>query len=316
MRTLLGLLALTCTLAPGCSTPRQSTGDEAAIRAANQRYIELHPTADVAKLIEVYDAEAMLLPPGESPIVGIDAIRKYWTSFFDGWTVERATSELDEIIVSGNLAFGHGRYVETMRRKVGGPAVVERGKFSGLWRKGTDGRWRIFRDMYNADAPVEDQPTASAAATRAPEIARLDVFIGTWVFDGEAGASPYGPAGTVTGTDVYSWLPGGFFLEHAWDVRQAGTPIIGKEFISYDARRGGYDSRFFENYGNTGQLRGTLRGDTWTWLGESVIGGTPLKDRGTIAIAGDTMRVTFEFSLDGGATWGLNYRVVAHRARP
>lgn len=315
MRSHLGLLALIWILASGCSTPRQPIADEAAVRAANNRYIELHPKADVAQLIEVYDPEAMLLPPGEAPISGVEAIRTYWASFFDEWTVERATSELDEIIVSGDLAFGHGRYVETMRRKVGGPTVVERGKFSGLWRKSDDGRWRIFRDMYNADAPVKDQSPASAPATRTPEIARLEAFIGTWVFDGEAGASPYGPAGSVTGTDVYSWLPGGFFLEHAWDIRQAGTPIIGKEFISYDTRRGGYDSRFFENYGNTGQLRGTVRGDTWTWLGESVIGGTPLKDRGTLTIAGDSLKVTFEFSLDGGATWGLNFRGVAHRVR-
>ena len=69
--------------------------------------------------------------------------------------------------------------------------------------------------------------SAPAAPTPGPEHKRLEVFLGKWTGAGKSLASPYGPAGPVSSTDTYEWLPGGFFMAHHWDVKQGATIIKG-----------------------------------------------------------------------------------------
>ena len=44
---------------------------------------------------------------------------------------------------------------------------------------------------------------AASGPKAGPEHKKMEVFVGTWTYVGEAKASPYGPAGKITGTDVY-----------------------------------------------------------------------------------------------------------------
>jgi uncharacterized protein (TIGR02246 family) len=138
---------------PCCPVATGAAADEAAIRLANQRYIELHPKGALDELIAMYADDAVLLPPGEPPVQGIAAIRAYWTQFFDAFIVVDATSVIDEVIVSGDIAYSRGHFIETARSRDGKTTATERGKFSGIWRRNAAGGWRIGRDMWNLDPP-------------------------------------------------------------------------------------------------------------------------------------------------------------------
>src|SRR5262245_6266341 len=74
-----------------------------------------------------------------------------------------------------------------------------------------------------------------APARPSPEHQKLAAFLGKWNFEGQAQASPYGPAGKLTSVETYTWLPGNFFMEHQWDSNQGGTHIVGREILGYDA---------------------------------------------------------------------------------
>jgi hypothetical protein len=103
-------------------------------------------------------------------------------------------------------------------------------------------------------------------------------------------------------------------MEHQWDVNQAGTRIIGREIIGYDSASKAYTSRFFDNFGNSGVIRGTLTGNTWTFTADSVVGGKPLKERGTVVVSGDTITSKWEYSTDG-SKWLPNFEVKGTRAK-
>lgn len=147
-----------------------------------------------------------------------------------------------------------------------------------------------------------------------PEHARLSVFLGKWNFEGQAQASPYGPAGKQTSADTFEWLPGSFFMSHHWDVRQGGVDIKGMEILGYDSRGKTYTSRFFDNFGNSGSVKGSVEGNTWTWTAESEVGGKPLKERGTNVVTGDVITSKWEYSTDG-STWKPNFEVKGTRAK-
>lgn len=46
----------------------------------------------------------------------------------------------------------------------------------------------------------------------APELNKLDYFVGTWTADGDIKPGPMGSGGQFTGTNRVQWMDGGFFL--------------------------------------------------------------------------------------------------------
>jgi hypothetical protein len=142
------------------------------------------------------------------------------------------------------------------------------------------------------------------------------MFLGKWTQVGEAQASPYGPAGKLTSTDTYEWLPGGFFMLHRWEARQGAVESKGTEILGYDARNRVYRSHVFDNFGNSASYKFTLQGNTWTVTGDSEVAGKPLKERVT-AVFGNpatSFSLKAEYSTDG-ATWLPNLSLTSTRAK-
>jgi Protein of unknown function (DUF1579) len=55
----------------------------------------------------------------------------------------------------------------------------------------------------------------------------------------------------ITGTDIYEWLPGGFFLVHDVDVMIGEQPVKALELIGeYDPATDAFLARAYDNLGN------------------------------------------------------------------
>jgi hypothetical protein len=52
----------------------------------------------------------------------------------------------------------------------------------------------------------------------ANRMSKFEVFIGTWNTTGEVLETEAGPAGTLSATDTYRWLPGRHFIVHDVDA--------------------------------------------------------------------------------------------------
>jgi hypothetical protein len=160
--------------------------------------------------------------------------------------------------------------------------------------------------------------TPAQAPKPGPEQQRLEVFLGKWTQVGEAQASPYGPAGKLTSTDTFEWLPGGFFMLHRWEARQGAIEIKGTEILGYDARKRVYTSHFFDSFGNSGsyKYKTTPQGNTWTATGDTEVGDKPLKERFTVDFGtpATSFSVKAEYSTDG-AKWLPNYSLTSTRAK-
>jgi hypothetical protein len=154
----------------------------------------------------------------------------------------------------------------------------------------------------------------TAAPKPGPEHQKLAVFLGKWTAEGQAFASPYGPAGRMTSTETFAWLPGNFFMEHQWDARQGAVHNVGREILGFDPVAKTYFSHFFDSLGNSGINKFTITGNTFTLMSESVVAGKPLKERGTIVVSGNTFTNKAEYSTDG-VTWLPNFEIELTRAK-
>lgn len=92
-----------------------------------------------------------------------------------------------------------------------------------------------------------------AMPTPNPALKRLDFLVGTWRLDGTLEAGAMGPGGTVSGTETFAWLAGGFFLVHHWDGHfdVGGQTMVdtGYEFFDHDPATDGYRAHFFNSLG-------------------------------------------------------------------
>jgi len=136
-------------------THASETDDAEAIRRTNNFYAEMLVAGDVDTLMTLYDESAVLFPPNESPLHGKAAIRASWEAFFTDWDTIEARSVIDEIMVFEDWAYTYGHYRGRSKSIADGTVVLEALKFSGMWRRKSDGSWVIARDMFNLNAAPE-----------------------------------------------------------------------------------------------------------------------------------------------------------------
>ena len=135
-----------------------------------------------------------------------------------------------------------------------------------------------------------------------PQHQQLSVFVGKWRTEGQTIASAGGPSVAIQSSDVYTWLRGGFFVEHRWEGRVGDDEVAGLEVIGYDEKGGAYRTHFFDNTGTAGSEALALRDRTWTWLGRQVMGSEWHRCKSVVSDDGNTMTARHERSADG-TTW-------------
>lgn len=127
----------------------------------------------------------------------------------------------------------------------------------------------------NTDPQTSQQLTATVQSglighliQPGPEHKRLEVFIGKWMNEGQTIASTSAPAVKILTSDVYEWMPGGFFVLHTAYGRIGNMDVGGTEILGYDSVSQQYRSYFFDSQGHVSMQEVTASGDTWKWSGE------------------------------------------------
>lgn len=107
---------------------------------------------DLDLVASFYAPDAVAYPPGEPIAVGHDAAKRVWSRYFadPSFSISWKTAHAD-VSASGDLGFTTGTY-EASSAGLDGKLVREIGKYSCVWKKQPDGRWKAIHDMWNTDA--------------------------------------------------------------------------------------------------------------------------------------------------------------------
>ena len=104
-----------------------------------------------------YADDAIVLPANGAAVSGRDAITQMLMSYP---TMSNVRFTIDEVEGAGDLAYARGTY-EMDVAVPGAPAPVhDKGKFIEIWKKQSDGSWKVTRDIFNSDLPMEPPPPA------------------------------------------------------------------------------------------------------------------------------------------------------------
>lgn len=135
-----------------------------------------------------------------------------------------------------------------------------------------------------------------------PEHKKLDYFVGNWSSEGDMKPSPMGPGGKMNMQEENKWMDGGFFVVIHSSFTSAMGNGSGIAFLGYDPQEKVYTYDEFNSYGESNHSKGTVDGDTWTWLSDVKAGPQTVKGRYTMKILSPTSySYKFEMLPDGKA---------------
>ncbi|HYT05759.1 MAG TPA: DUF1579 family protein [Gemmatimonadales bacterium] len=143
---------------------------------------------------------------------------------------------------------------------------------------------------------------APPAPKPGPEHQKLDYFAGRWHEVAEVKPGPMGPGGKMAGTSTCEWFAGGFYLVCRSDGSGPAGEMRGLGIMGYSTERTHYTYYGIDNSGMGGDpAYGELRGDTWDWHGESLMGGKTVKGHYVIKqVSPDSYTWKWEISMGGG----------------
>ena len=117
--------------------------DAVAIRKVDAEMVSALNARDVDRWLTFFASDAKMLPPDAPAVVGKEAIRKMIAEYLAaaGFAVAH---HLESVVVSkgGDLAYVSYSY------DMGNP-VTETGKDISLYRKESDGSWKLIIDMWS-----------------------------------------------------------------------------------------------------------------------------------------------------------------------
>ena len=102
---------------------------------------------DMDKFLSYYASDASVYPPGMPLAKGSGAIREVLTkmSSAPGFSLEFGPTKAD-VAASGDIGYITGTYQASMN------GATEKGKYVEVWKKQSDGQWKVREDIFNPDS--------------------------------------------------------------------------------------------------------------------------------------------------------------------
>ena len=136
------------------SCQKQDTeADIAAINKMYDQYLIYINTGDLDNLLSLWDDNAISMVPDNAPIIGKDNIRKSFEAQFEPFNLNSVIYGNIRIEVDSDMALGSSNYILELTPKEGGPTIRIDGKQVSIFKRQTDGSWKIYINISNNNAP-------------------------------------------------------------------------------------------------------------------------------------------------------------------
>jgi uncharacterized protein (TIGR02246 family) len=151
----LAAASLAAACAPRAEKPRFNAARAVdAIRTGEVKWNSDWKSGDPGKVVAHYAPEAVLMVPGEAPMIGLEAIRAGAQKSMDdaAFTLTFSSDKVD-VAVSGDLAVSRGTYKETATDPATKSRVDAAGTFVTVYKPQPDGSWKAIWDIATPGAP-------------------------------------------------------------------------------------------------------------------------------------------------------------------
>jgi uncharacterized protein (TIGR02246 family) len=120
--------------------------EELEIRGLHSNWINAVNAGDLVRLLTLMTDDAVFLNPGQQP-QGRDSFSAHFAAASEQLVV-RCRSELEEVVVVGEVAYARSRDALTVTKRSGGAITQLAGHRITIYRRQPDNRWLLARDAH------------------------------------------------------------------------------------------------------------------------------------------------------------------------
>ena len=120
----------------------------------HQQVLKASLAGDVSLIVDMFEDDAVLLPPNDTTLYGKDEIRSWWEDYFSFFRVTSVLQTDREITVAGDQAFERESFSATIIPKDSGARILDDIRSLSVWRREPDGSWKISHQIWNSTKPV------------------------------------------------------------------------------------------------------------------------------------------------------------------
>lgn len=157
------VIACTITLFTACSNEGATTDSatfsldsaKTAIAASNKNFGASWATGDSAMFAGCYTSDAVLNAPNMPAMTGTAGITAFFNEGYK-WGIRNVALQTNEVFGGKDCVVETGTYELFMENNVSG----DKGKFIVMWKE-ENGKWKMYRDVWNSDLPCPPPPPAA-----------------------------------------------------------------------------------------------------------------------------------------------------------
>ncbi len=133
-----------------CAAPTNMKSVEAAAHGA---YVAAINSNDTETLMADLTDDIVYQAPSEPEIIGKDAVRNWVAGYFGAYRTKWEKTSIGFTVVGG-WAFERYQYKSTDVDRKTGAVTADKGKGINIFRRDTDGKWRVAVDAWSSDIPI------------------------------------------------------------------------------------------------------------------------------------------------------------------
>ena len=130
--------------------------DDRAIREVHSTWIDAVNAGDLVRLLRLMADDVVFLAPGQAPF-GQDGVSTGFSAAHQRARI-RCISELEDVVVVGEVAYTLSRDSLSVTPRAGGEATQLAGHRLTVYRKQPDGRWLLARDAHALSPAAKPGP--------------------------------------------------------------------------------------------------------------------------------------------------------------
>lgn len=124
------------------------------VRDGHGRFMEACRCGDVDAIVSLLAENCVWMPTNETSLYGRGEAREWFEEYFADFRITVLSETEREVTRIGDWAVERWAYTVAIEPLGGGERIRDDGRFLVIWKKESDGQWRIFQFIFNSIRPI------------------------------------------------------------------------------------------------------------------------------------------------------------------
>jgi ketosteroid isomerase-like protein len=134
---------------------KMSSADADPLASTHKLFLDAVRAGDVTKLVSMYCEDAVLMPPNEPSLYGRSEVQEWYEDYFQHFRIVTIDeTEREVTVIANGWVIERYAYMVAIAPLKGGERIRDDGRWFHVWKRESDGEWRIAQAMFNSIRPI------------------------------------------------------------------------------------------------------------------------------------------------------------------